>query len=98
MHLGGWAGWAAPIAVLLLVGIAATVYLQRVRLPREESAAGVASLAAMRWRDFIQLVLDALIRRGYERVFEPSAIGEEGDYVLEREGQPRSFRLAIMDD
>lgn len=87
MHLGGWAGWAAPIAALLLVGIAATVYLQRIRLPREESAAGVASLAAMRWRDFIQLVLDALIRRGYERVFEPSALGEEGDYVLEREGQ-----------
>jgi hypothetical protein len=85
--LGGWAGWAAPIAALLLVGIAATLYLQRVRLPRQESAAGVASLAAMRWRDFIQLVLDALIRRGYERVFEPNAIGEEGDYVLEREGQ-----------
>jgi hypothetical protein len=87
MHLGGWAGWAAPIAALLLVGIAATVYLQRIRLPREESAAGVASLAAMRWRDFIHLVLDALLRRGYERVFEPGDADEEGDYVLERNGQ-----------
>ena len=41
----------------------------------------------MRWRDFIQLVLDALIQRGYERVFETNAGGEDGDYVLEREGQ-----------
>ena len=32
-------------------------------------------------------VLDALIRRGYERIFEPSADGEDGEYVLERDGQ-----------
>ena len=87
MHLGGWAGWLIPIAMFLLAGIAVTVYLQRIRLPREESAAGVAALAAMRWRDFIQLVLDALIRRGYERVFESNSGGEDGDYVLERDGQ-----------
>jgi hypothetical protein len=87
MHLGGWAGWLVPIAMFLLAGIAATVYLQRVRLPREESSAGVTALAAMRWRDFIQLVLDALIRRGYERVFETNSGGENGDYVLERDGQ-----------
>ncbi|WP_159015833.1 restriction endonuclease [Cognatiluteimonas profundi] len=73
--------------MLLLTGIAFTLYLQRVRLPREETAAGVAALAAMRWRDFIQLVLDALIRRGYERVFESNSGGENGDYVLERDGQ-----------
>lgn len=83
----GWTGWLIPVAVFLAIGVTATVYVQRVRLPREESAAGVAALAALRWRDFIQLVLDALIRRGYERVFEPSAVWEEGDYVLEREGQ-----------
>ena len=41
----------------------------------------------MRWRDFIHLVLDALIRRGYERIFEPNADGEDGEYVLERDGQ-----------
>ncbi|MFL6593457.1 MAG: restriction endonuclease [Luteimonas sp.] len=69
---------------VLAVGIPASLYLQRVRLPRDEAAAGVASLAGMRWRDFIHLVLDALIRRGYERVFEPS---DEGEYVLERDGQ-----------
>jgi hypothetical protein len=73
--------------VFLVIGAAVTWYLRRVRLPREESAAGVAALAAMRWRDFIQLVLDALIQRGYERVFETNSGGENGDYVLEREGQ-----------
>lgn len=85
--VSGWVGWLIPIACFLLVGVSASLYLRRVRLPREESAAGVAALAGMRWRDFIHLVLDALIRRGYERVFEPQAAGEEGDYVLERDGQ-----------
>ena len=85
--MGGWIGWLVPIAIFLLIGVSASLYLHRIRLPREESAAGVAALAGMRWRDFIHLVLDALIRRGYERVFEPQASGEEGDYMLERDGQ-----------
>lgn len=83
----GWAGWLVPFFVMVLVGIGATLYLLRIRLPREQAAAGVASLAAMRWRDFIHLVLDALIRRGYERVFEPGDSDQDGSYVLEREGQ-----------
>jgi restriction system protein len=85
--LGGWAGWLIPIASVVLIGVPISLYLQRIRLPREETAAGVAALAGMRWRDFIHLVLDALIRRGYERTFEPQAAGDEGDYILERDGQ-----------
>jgi restriction system protein len=85
--VGGWAQWVFPVLSVLVIGIPATLYLHRVHLPREEAAAGVAALAGMRWRDFIHLVLDALIRRGYERTFEPNASGEEGDYVLERGGQ-----------
>lgn len=85
--MGAWTGWLAPILITVLIGIAASLYLRRVHLPREESAAGVAALAGMRWRDFIHLVLAALIRRGYERVFEPTFAGEEGDYMLERDGQ-----------
>ena len=85
--MGGWAGWLLPILSVLVVGIPATLYLQRVRLPRDEAAAGIAALTGMRWRDFIHLVLDALIRRGYERTFEPSEPGDEGEYVLERDGQ-----------
>ena len=85
--MGAWLGWLVPFAALMLIGVAGTLYLLRIRAPREESAAGVAALAGMRWRDFIHLVLDALIKRGYERVFEPQASGEDGDYVLERDGQ-----------
>jgi restriction system protein len=85
--VGEWAGWVLPILSVLVIGVPASLYLQRIRLPREETSAGVAALAGMRWRDFIHLVLDALLRRGYERVFEPSEPGDEGDYVLERGGQ-----------
>lgn len=85
--MGGWASWVLPVLSVLIVGVPATLYLQRVRLPSDEAAAGVAALAGMRWRDFIHLVLDALIRRGYERTFEPDASGDDGDYVLERNGQ-----------
>jgi restriction system protein len=85
--VGEWAGWVLPILSVLVIGIPASLYLQRIRLPREEAAAGVSALAGMRWRDFIHIVLDALLRRGYDRVFEPSEPGEEGEYVLERDGQ-----------
>jgi restriction system protein len=85
--VGAWLGWLIPFAVLILIGVAGTWYLVRIRAPRGESAAGVAALAGMHWRDFIHLVVDALIKRGYERVFEPQASGEDGDYVLERDGQ-----------
>ncbi len=85
--MGGWAGWLFPVLSVLVIGVPASLYLQRVRLPREEAAAGVAALSGMRWRDFIHLVLDALIRRGYERTFEASEPGDEGEYVLERDGQ-----------
>ena len=85
--MGQWAGWVLPILSVLVIGIPASLYLQRIRLPREEASAGVAALAGMRWRDFIHLVLDALLRRGYERVFEARDADEDGDYVLERKGQ-----------
>jgi len=76
-----------PVLSVLVIGVPASLYLQRIRLPREEAAAGVAALSGMRWRDFIHLVLDALIQRGYERTFDASEPGDEGEYVLERGGQ-----------
>jgi hypothetical protein len=85
--VGGWAGWLLPVLSVLVIGVPASLYLQRVRLPREEASAGVAALSGMRWREFIHLVLDALIRRGYERTFEANEPGDEGEYVLERGGQ-----------
>lgn len=85
--MAAWTGWLIPIAVFLLLGFAASFYLYRIRLPRDEAAAGVTALAGMRWRDFIHLVLAALNKRGYERIFDPDAAGDEGEYLLERNGQ-----------
>ncbi|MEO6264208.1 MAG: restriction endonuclease [Luteimonas sp.] len=85
--MAAWTGWLIPIAVFLLLGFAASFYLHRIRLPRDEAAAGVTALAGMRWRDFIHLVLAALNKRGYERIFDPDAAGDEGEYLLERNGQ-----------
>ena len=85
--MSGWIGWLAPVVLCLLLGFGATFYLQRIRLPHEETAAGIAALAGMRWRDFIHLVLAAMNARGYERVFVPHATGDETDYLLERDGQ-----------
>jgi restriction system protein len=87
MQLGGWEGWLVPIAAFLLIGFLSMAYLRQIRLPQEEVTTGVASLAALRWREFIQLVLDALLRRGYERVFDTRVETEDGDYLLERDGQ-----------
>jgi restriction system protein len=85
--VGAWTSWMIPIIVALLLGVAATFYLRKVQLPREETQAGIAALAGMRWRDYIHLVLAALNRRGYERVFDADATGDESDYMLDRGGQ-----------
>jgi len=86
--VSGWIGWLVPVVVCLVLGFGATFYLQRIRLPHEETTLGIAALAGMRWRDFIHLVLAAMNARGYERVFLPHATtGDESDYLLERDGQ-----------
>lgn len=85
--MSGWIGWLVPVVLCVLLGVGATFYLRRVRLPHEETAAGIAALTGMRWRDFIHLVLAAMNARGYERVFVPYATGDESDYLLERDGQ-----------
>ena len=91
------------LVVAAAIGVAATWYLRRVRLPREEAAAGVAALSDMRWRDFIKLVLDVLAGRGFTRVSDPEAASDEGDIPLERlltmvldAGFEGSFDLEVM--
>lgn len=79
--------WLIPLAVFLLIGGTATFYIRKVRLPREEAAAGIASLTGMRWREFIHLVLAAMANRGYGYVPDPDAGGDEVDYELERDGK-----------
>jgi hypothetical protein len=75
------------LAVVAAIGLGATWYLRRVRLPREETAEGIAALSDMRWRDFIKLVLDVLAARGFVRVNDPEATSDEADIPLQRDGE-----------
>lgn len=79
--------WTLPIAVAVLIGVAGTVYFRTVVMQRDKTAAGIAMLSAMSWRDFIHLVLDALARRGYARVFNRETPSGDDDYTLERGGR-----------
>jgi hypothetical protein len=74
------------LTACVLAGLGATWFLYRHRLPRERRHAGYAMLSALGQGDFMQLVLAVLNRRGYERAFGGS--GTEGEYLLERRGQP----------
>ncbi|GAA5008408.1 restriction endonuclease [Pseudoluteimonas lycopersici] len=75
------------LIVAVAIGAGATWYLRRVRLPREETAEGIAALSDMRWRDFIKLVLDVLAGRGFTRVNDPEATSDEADIPLRRDGE-----------
>ena len=75
------------IVAAAVIGVGTTVYLQRVRLPREERAEGIAALAGMRWREFIHLILDVLAGRGFVRVNDPGAASDEADIPLQRDGE-----------
>ena len=75
------------LVVAVAIGAGATWYLRRVRLPREETAEGIAALSDMRWRDFIKLVLDVLAGRGFARVNDPEATSDEADIPLQRDGE-----------
>jgi len=77
--------WLIPLALFLVLGLAASLYVVRARRPREERAAGLRMLGTLAWPDFIQLVLAVLNGRGYERSF--GGAGTEGEYLLERGGQ-----------
>jgi hypothetical protein len=85
--VGAGTHWVIPLIVVVLLGAAITAYLFKVRLPRDENAAGLSALAGMSWRDFINVVLGALTRRGYARVFDEDATRDDSEYILEREGR-----------
>lgn len=75
------------LIVAVAIGASATWYLRRVRLPREETAEGIAALSDMRWRDFIKLVLDVLAGRGFVRINDPGATSDESDIPLRLDGE-----------
>jgi hypothetical protein len=86
------AHWILALAIAVLIGVAGTLYFRLVVMRRDEATAGLAALAALSWREFMHLVLDALGRRGYSRVFNREAPSGDDDVVLERDG--RRFLLS----
>lgn len=79
--------WMITLAVVVFVGVAGTLYFRLVVMRRDETTAGIQALAAMSWREFIHLLLDALARRGYTRVFDRESPSGDDDYTLERDGR-----------
>lgn len=80
------------IALLVAVacGAAASAYVWKVHRFRLETMAGMRIVAGMRWREFSQLVADALRERGFEAEPQKSTTerGQQADLVLHRDGQP----------
>jgi len=80
------------IALLVTVacGTAVTAYVWKVLRYRLETAAGMRIVAAMRWREFSQLVVDSLRERGFEAETEKDTAdrGQQTDLVLHRDGKP----------
>ncbi|KRA51241.1 hypothetical protein ASD77_16755 [Pseudoxanthomonas sp. Root65] len=56
--------WLIGLAVTIVSGTAATVYLWLIRRPHDEMSYGLHALSGLRWREFSKLVLAAMERRG----------------------------------
>ncbi len=70
---------------IVLIGLVATFLWFGVSRRREaETEIGIQALAAMKWRDSIDLVLDALQREGYSRKHDPAATSGGTDLLLDR--------------
>ena len=87
-----------PLFASILIGLAlglllaggAAVYLWRVWRPRREVFEGRRILAAMRWRELSNLVMDALGPAGFEPESREklSERGAQAELVMRREGRP----------
>jgi hypothetical protein len=80
--------WLAVIAVLVL-GVAATAYLWNIRRRQDATAAGIAALSAMRWREFSHFVLDAMRHRGYDLLTpqDEAERGQQAEFLLSGHGR-----------
>lgn len=77
------------VAVAVVLGGALTAYLWRIRRPQLEIAAGIKTLAAMRWREFSRFVIEALQAQGFEasRIEPKAESGQQADLLLQRGDQ-----------
>lgn len=78
--------WLLAIVVMLAIGGSITWLAGGPLRRRDETAAGIAALSAMSWREFIRVVLEALSRRGYHRLVDHESDTGDGDYTLVRNG------------
>lgn len=85
--MGSVSHWIAAILAGVLVGVAGTVYFRQYRRRRDETAAGIVALSGVSWRVFIHMVLDALARRGYERVVDQDEASGDSEFTLEKDGR-----------
>ncbi|QCO67621.1 restriction endonuclease [Luteimonas yindakuii] len=76
--------WVVAIAVMASVGVVGTFYVRGILMRRDETAAGMRALAAMSWREFLHLVLEAMARRGFTRVLDKEAASGDSEYTLGR--------------
>ena len=49
--------WLIPLALFLLLGLAASLYIVKARLPHESRAAGLRMLGTLSWSDVVLLAL-----------------------------------------
>ena len=79
----------AGLVAAVLAGMGLSFYLQKVRVPRLETEGGIAALAAMRWREFSQFVIEALQAQGFEvsRTTPLAERGKQADLMLHRNGR-----------
>lgn len=85
--MGGFAHGFIAVVVALLTGGLATVVMWQVLRRRDEAAAGIKALAGSSWREFINLVLSALGRRGYTLVVDHETASGDAGFTLERDGE-----------
>lgn len=78
------------LLVAIACGAAASAYVWKVHRFRLETTAGMRIVAGMRWREFSQLVVEALRERGFEADPQKNTAerGQQADLVLHRDGQP----------
>ena len=81
-----WPQRPVPTAIIALIGAPPPVYFRTSQIRGDETAAGIVALSGVSWRTFIHMVLDALSRRGFERVVDSETASGDSNFVLEHHG------------